>query len=157
MMFLSFFIEPFDIKQLLDAFSSIIATIKSGLCPVTLICGKRPEEAAAVVKILLGMLQTEKIFPFCMDIDPKSSCMRLPGTVSGAPLAQERSDELMGLNSRITVREKETIAFLYGDDQITNVDFYNQLVENLTVRVASLIKMDINCKFINIHIYIILC
>lgn len=128
-------------KPLFDAFSKIV----SSPCPVTLVCGGSANESAVVVKSLIKILQTEGISPLCMDVDLRSPCLCLPGTVSCAPLRRKVEDELLGFDSKIPVCEKETISFLYGDTHVKDKEFYKQLVENLTVRVAMLVKRDAEC------------
>lgn len=125
-------------------FDALTKTLSSP-CPVTLVCGGSANENAVVVKSLIKMLQAEGVYPLCMDVDPRSPCLCLPGTVSCAPLVRKGADELLGFDSKIAVSKKDMISFLYGSVRISDKEFYSQLVENLTVRVAASVKKDVEC------------
>ena len=81
-----------------------------------------------------------------LPVDLRSCSLGLPGTVSGAPLIKSDAGFPPCFYTKLPYDEKATISFLYGNTQINDLEFYMQLVENLTARVALWMKSDPQCK-----------
>lgn len=133
-------------KPLFNAYKKLRQISSSGKCPVMVVCGGSTKEKAVVLRTLVEMMGNDGIFPFCMDLDLDSCSLGLPGTVSGAPLLKSDVGFPPCFYTKLPYDEKKTISFLYGSTKISDLEFYMQLVENLTVRVARLMKSDTTCK-----------
>ena len=138
-------------KPLFDAYDSVRQINGSGKCPVMIVCGESTEKRAVVLRALAGMMGDDGIYPFCMDLDLGSCSLGLPGTVSGAPLIKSDAGFPPCFYTKLPYDEKATISFLYGNTQINDLEFYMQLVENLTARVALLMKSDPQRKSARAH------